>query len=99
MHYQFDWDPAKAAENVRKHKVTFRQAVTVFRDPHQLSIYDDEHSEDEDRWITSGIDSQGLLLVVIHTFRKMDAENMQVRIISARQATKGEIAQYQEENQ
>ena len=56
MHYNFNWDPAKEKANISKHKVGFRKATTVFRDPNQLSIYDQEHSDDEDRWITIGID-------------------------------------------
>ncbi len=56
MRYRFEWDPAKEKANIHKHKVSFRKAATVFRDPNQLSIYDQEHSEDEDRWITMGID-------------------------------------------
>ena len=66
MRYNFDWDPAKEKQNTRKHKVAFRRAATVFRDPNQLSIYDEEHSKDEDRWITIGIDNGGILRVVIH---------------------------------
>ena len=54
MRYEFDWDPVKERQNIRKHHVSFRQAATVFRDPNQLSIYDEEHSEEEDRWITMG---------------------------------------------
>jgi len=63
LRYNFDWDPAKEKQNIRKHKVAFRRAATVFRDPNQLSIYDGEHSEGEDRWITIGIDSGGILRV------------------------------------
>lgn len=51
MRYSFDWDPAKEVSNLQKHRVSFRQAATVFRDPRQVSIDDDEHSQDEDRWI------------------------------------------------
>ena len=60
MRYRFDWDPAKEHRNINKHKVSFRKAATVFRDPNQLSVYDDEHSESEDRWITIGIDDGGV---------------------------------------
>ncbi|MCB0078174.1 MAG: BrnT family toxin [Anaerolineales bacterium] len=99
MQYTFDWDPHKAATNAQKHKITFRQAATVFHDPQQLSLYDETHSEDEDRWITLGIAQTGGLLVVIHTFEQLDAENVRIRMISARKATPSEVAQYQEVNQ
>lgn len=98
MQYKFDWDPRKASANARKHRITFRQAATVFRDPLHLSIYDEEHSADEDRWITLGIGGGGRLLVVIHTFEPIDSENVSVRIISARKATTSEKAQYREVN-
>jgi len=98
VHYKFDWDPAKEAKNIRQHKVAFRRAATVFRDPGQLSTYDDEHSEEEDRWITIGIDSQGVLSVVVHTFEQIHESLCEVRIISARKATKRETIQYREKN-
>jgi uncharacterized DUF497 family protein len=96
LRYNFDWDPAKENQNIRKHKVTFRRAATVFRDPNQLSIYDEEHSEDEDRWITIGIDSGGILRVVIHTFEQVDEDLCEISIISARKATSAETNQYRE---
>ena len=99
MQYKFDWDPHKASVNIRKHKVTFWQAATVFRDPQHLSIYDEEHSDDEERWITLGIAGEGLLLIVVHTFEQLDAENVSIHIISARKATASETAQYREVNQ
>ena len=98
MQYNFDWDPAKEKQNIRKHKVDFRRAATVFRDPRQLSIYDEEHSEDENRWITIGIDSSGVLRVVIHTFEYADEALRKIRIISARKATRAEASQYQKED-
>ncbi len=94
MHYRFDWDPAKEAQNVRKHKVSFRRAATTFRDPNQLAIYDEEHSEAEDRWVTMGLDSTGILRVVVHTFEQIDESLHEIRIVSARQATKREAEQY-----
>ena len=51
MRYNFEWDLAKAKQNSRKHKVSFERATTVFRDPNQISIFDEDHSNDEDRWI------------------------------------------------
>jgi len=49
MQYNFDWDPIKAKQNLRKHGVSFERAAMIFRDPFAISIYDDEHSDDEDR--------------------------------------------------
>lgn len=75
MRYEFDWDPNKEHANIRKHGLSFRQAASVFRDPNQLSMFDEGHSEKEDRWITLGIDSTGILRVVVHTFEQVD-ENL-----------------------
>ncbi|MGA2557499.1 MAG: BrnT family toxin [Verrucomicrobiota bacterium] len=90
----FEWDPQKAAANFRKHGVTFEGAVTVFLDPEALSLYDRSHSEAEDRWITLGMDSQGRLLVISHTWREVEEGAAGCRIISARKATKNEARQY-----
>lgn len=99
MRYSFDWNSTKEQQNIRKHRVSFRQAATIFRDPNQLSIYDEEHTEDEERWITLGIDSTGVVRVVIHTFEQINDELCQIRIISARKATNLEIRRYREGNQ
>jgi hypothetical protein len=84
MRFAFDWDFAKEQANIRKHHLAFRQAATVFRDPNQVSIYDDEHSGDEERWVTMGLDSAGVLRVVVHTFGEAEEDAWQIRIISAR---------------
>lgn len=76
--------------------MSFRRAATVFRDPNQLSRYDVEHSGEEDRWITLGLDSGGVLRVIVHTFEQVDAELCEIRIISARKATRTEMNQYSE---
>ncbi len=96
MRYNFEWDPTKVKQNIRKHKVSFQRAATIFRDPHAISIFDDEHSREEDRWITIGLDSEGILLVVSHTFCSIDASSCNIRIISARKATKKETKPYEE---
>ncbi len=96
MQYNFEWDPSKAKVNLRKHGVGFERAAQVFLDRYMLSVYDEEHSEDEERWVTLGMDRNDVLLVVIHTFQEIDADNANVRIISARKATKGEERQYRE---
>jgi uncharacterized DUF497 family protein len=96
--YQFEWDPAKALRNVREHRVSFERAATVFLDPRAMSIFDDEHSEREERWVTLGLDRAGALLVVCHTFREEKEAgreaNAKIRLISARRADRKEAAQY-----
>jgi len=96
LRYNFDWDPVKDRANIREHKVSFRRAATIFRDPNQLSIYDEEHSTDEDRWITMGIDHDGVLRAVVHTFEHVELDLCEIRIISARKATRAEAGQYKE---
>ena len=93
MTYQFEWDPSKAKTNLQKHEVDFHQATNIFRDPSQITIYDEEHSTDEDRYVTIGFDGHSIVLVV-HTFQKLNEELFLVRIISAREAKEHEISQY-----
>ena len=94
MQYKFEWNSDKALSNFRKHRVTFERATEVFLDPFMLSILDEEHSEAEERWITVGSDRNNVPLVVIHTFREVDADTCAIRIISSRRATKNERKQY-----
>ena len=95
MQYDFEWDPAKARTNRKKHAVSFEEAATVFLDPRMLTLYDGSHSRTEDRWITLGLSGAGRLLVVNHTFREGVSERVPVRIISTRKATARERRQYQ----
>ena len=78
--------------------MSFARAATVFHDPQALSIFDVDHSQEEDRWLTLGIDRVGSLLVVVHTFHQVDESPCNIRIISARHATRSEARQYREEN-
>ena len=96
VNYNFEWDPIKAKSNLDKHSVNFEEATTVFKDPMALSIYDEEHSKEEDRWITIGISNTGRLLVVCHTFQKNDENNVAIRIFSGRKAIKKETRQYKD---
>ena len=96
INYNFDWDPTKDRENRNKHSVAFDEAATVFKDSKALSIFDPDHSETEDRWVTMGISEKGRLLIVIHTFREESEVAVTVRIISSRKATKQEIKTYGE---
>lgn len=54
--YEFEWDPVKARQNLRKHRVAFERAATIFLDPDALSEFDEEEGSGEDRWITLGLD-------------------------------------------
>ena len=88
----FEWDPEKAEKNLLKHNVEFEEARTVFDDPIFITFLDEEHSIDEERYITIGLSNKGRLLLVAHAER-----NDRIRIISARKATKNEEKFYQEE--
>ncbi len=96
MQYDFAWDPDKARRNRRKHGVSFDQAATVFHDPRAASLYDDEHSESEGRWMTLGLSATGGVVVVNHTFVEIDNNHAQVRIFSCRKAAREQIEQYAE---
>jgi uncharacterized protein len=91
--YQFAWDPAKAHDNLAKPDIVFEQAVTVFRDPLAVTVY--QPSAAEERWATLGRSESGALLVVIHTFSETSTNSAVVRIISARRATKQEVGDYE----
>lgn len=88
---KFSWRPNKAAKNIRKHKVSFHEAATVFADPLSVTVSDPDHSNDEERYIIVGFSNRGRLLMVSHTERG----NM-IRLISARKLTPEERRQYEE---
>lgn len=91
------WDDTKAQRNLNKHGVTFAQAATVMLDPLALTVFDAAHSETEERWFTLGQASDGLLLAVSHTYQSLDDNTAHIRLISAREATRRERQQYQNE--
>jgi uncharacterized DUF497 family protein len=95
MHYHFEWDPDKAAANLKKHRVSFEQAAEIFKDPIALTVYDEDSSGDEERWVTLGQVQQQYYLVVVHTYHDREINVVRIRIISARPATKREIKQYE----
>ncbi len=88
----YEWDPAKAAVNERKHGISFDEAKSVFLDPLAETFDDPDHSVDERRFITIGMTTEQRLVFVAHA----DAGADRVRIISARAATPGESNAYQE---
>ena len=87
---RFEWDSEKAAENVRKHRVSFGEAATAFFDPLSMTVPDPDHSVGERRFITMGSSSAGRLIVVAHTER-----GSTLRIISARLASASERKRYE----
>ncbi|HEY0511956.1 MAG TPA: BrnT family toxin [Thermoanaerobaculia bacterium] len=87
----FEWDPAKAAENLHKHGVSFEEASSVFFDSLSATGRDPDHSLAEKRLVTFGLASTGRLLTVSHTER-----GQRIRIISAREATRAERKLYEE---
>ena len=86
----FEWDIKKAKTNLGKHGVSFEEASTAFKDPLSLTIDDPLHSSDEKRLVLIGMSYNNRILVVIHTER---GDN--VRVISARKATKKERKYYE----
>jgi uncharacterized DUF497 family protein len=91
MKPNFEWEPEKAKKNIRKHDVNFEEASSIFDDPIFITVIDEEHSTDEERYITIGISNKNRLLLVAHTER-----DDQIRIISAIKATKNEEKFYEE---
>ena len=93
MNIQFVWDKNKDSANKRKHNIAFDEAKTVFLDEYARLIYDNEHSEDEDRFILLGTSYRLRLLVVCHCYKTNDHV---IRIFSARKASKREEMRYYE---
>jgi len=89
---RFDWSPAKARANLKKHPVTFEEAQSVFYDEYARQFFDKEHSSHEERFILLGMSNQLRVLVVCHCER---ADGDTLRIISARKATSKERSFYE----
>jgi uncharacterized protein len=88
---RFSWDERKAAQNARKHGVSFEEAMTVFFDENATEFFDPDHSAAEDSFLMLGISSRLRLLVVHYVARD---KGKQIRIISARKPTKNESRRY-----
>ena len=91
---KFEWDNNKNLINIKKHKISFEDAIYVFSDKNALIMKDEENSYYEDRFITMGNIKGKFIVVVIHTDRTKNSAEEVIRIISARYATKNEINQY-----
>ncbi|MBN1795309.1 MAG: BrnT family toxin [Sedimentisphaerales bacterium] len=88
---RFSWDARKASQNLKKHKVSFDEAATVFYDEKAIQYFDPDHSKAEDRFLLLGLSWRLRVLVVCYCIKKSDYE---IRIISARKATKKETKVY-----
>ena len=84
---EFSWDARKARQNLQKHKVSFEEAATVFYDENAIEFFEPGHSIDEDRFLMLGLSGRLRIMVVSYCLRKKGSE---IRIISARKATKKE---------
>jgi len=93
MSISFSWNSVKNSSNQRKHNITFDEAKTVFYDDNARLIHDPDHSMDEERFIILGMSNKLRLLIVSHCYIKNDSN---IRIISARKATKHESKHYLE---
>jgi uncharacterized protein len=90
---RFDWDPRKAAANLRKHGVSFEEARTVFLDEDALLRPDEDHSDEENRFVLLGLSGRLRTLVVCHCYRQDDEV---IRVISGRRANALERQQYED---
>jgi uncharacterized DUF497 family protein len=91
----FEWDANKERANYKKHKVSFEESKTIFNDPLLITFRDDEHSDDEERFISVGTSSNNKTFLVVH-LEETKADTMTIRIISCRKATPAERKRYEE---
>jgi uncharacterized protein len=87
---EFNWDPEKAAANIKRRRISFTEAASVLEDPLSTTFPDEVHSEEEVRFLTIGASRRGRVLVVAHTER-----DDSIRIISVRRATRREREFYE----
>ena len=88
----YEWNLVKERLNIAKHGVDFEEAKSVFADEFALVLFDEDHSNDEERFLILGMSQKERILLVVHCYR----ENDTIRIISSRKATKSEAKQYKE---
>jgi uncharacterized DUF497 family protein len=96
MELIFEWDAYKASTNLRKHKVRFEEAKTLFNDPFLITFPDEFHSDGEERFISIGYSVRDRILLVVHTERKENDISLIIRIINCRKATVLERRTYEE---
>lgn len=97
LELEVTWSPTKAKRNLAKHGVSFAQAAQVLLDPEAITVFDEAHSDDEERWFTLGRTRQSMLLAVAHTYQVTGPNAARARLISARPATRRERDQYENE--
>ena len=95
-HFQFEWDEAKAAANLRNHGVTFELASSIFGDPRILTLADTTHSETQERWFSIGVANNGSPMSVAYLWTEVGSGPIKIRLITARRATATEIRYYTE---
>ena len=88
----YEWNLIKEWLNIAKHGVDFEEAKSVFADEFALVLFDEDHSNDEERFLILDMSQKERILLVVHCYR----ENDTIRIISSRKATKNETKQYKE---
>jgi hypothetical protein len=93
MSLVFEWDSEKAKSNIKKHGISFEEAAHVFSNPNHVSVQN--RFEDEDRWQTIGLVAGCVVVLVAHTTKFSDSNEV-IRLISARKATKGEKKIYEQ---
>lgn len=97
MELIFEWDANKARSNIRKHKVSFEEAKTIFNDPFLVTFSDEFHTVSEDRYISIGYSMRDRILLAVHTEHQETEEILIIRIISCRKATTSERKVYEED--
>lgn len=88
---KFEWDEDKSESNHKKHQVRFEEAQTVFLDPHAIDFYDEDHSENEDRFVRIGLSGKLNVILIVYCERN----DKHIRIISARKAVTEERKLYE----
>jgi uncharacterized protein len=96
MELIFEWDENKAKKNLRKHKISFEEAKTVFNDPLLITFPDEYHSDEEERYLSIGLSARDKILLVVHTEQEENEKAVIIRIINCRRATASERRTYEE---
>ena len=96
---KFEWDPQKEIKNRKKHGVSFEEASYVFADKFALSIFDEEHSEEEERWILLGKSLNEVILVVVHTFRNERNEEIVKSLVQEKRLQRKKRSMRGEQNE
>ncbi len=95
MQLIFEWDPLKSRDNLKKHHVSFDEGKTIFNDPFLVTYFDEEQSDEENRFISIGMSLKSRVLLVVHTEQEEQINTVVIRIISCRKATPLERSVYE----